>query len=99
MYKPVLTENYVAIKFKEKFKELYYYTFEKYEIDFLVKLNSYIIPVEVKLERRNTSKSLNEYIKKYNPKYSIIISSKNFSMENNIKSLPLYTIFCINNED
>lgn len=99
MYKGVLTENYVAIEFKEKFKELYYYTFEKYEIDFLIKLNGDIIPVEVKSGRRNTSKSLNEYIKKYNPKYSIRISSKNFGMENNIKSVPLYAVFCINNED
>lgn len=99
MYKGVLTENYVAIEFKEKFKELYYYTFEKYEIDFLIKLNGNIIPVEVKSGRRNTSKSLNEYIKKYNPKYSIRISSKNFGMENNIKSVPLYAVFCINNED
>lgn len=99
MYKGVLTENYIACEFKEKFKELYYYTFGKYEIDFLIKLNGNIIPVEVKAGNRNTSKSLNEYIKKYNPKYSIRISSKNFGFENNIKSVPLYAVFCINNEN
>lgn len=98
MYKGVLTENYIAITFKEKFKEIYYYTFGKYEIDFLIKLNGDIIPVEVKSGRRNRSKSLNEYIKKYNPKYSIRISSKNFGMENNIKSVPLYAVFCINED-
>ena len=58
MYKGVLTENYIAITFKEKFKEIYYYTFGKYEIDFLIKLNGDIIPVEVKSGRRNRSKSL-----------------------------------------
>lgn len=98
MYKGVLTENYIAVTFKEKFKEIYYYTFGKYEIDFLIKLNGDIIPVEVKSGRRNRSKSLNEYIKKYNPKYSIRISSKNFGMENNIKSVPLYAVFCINED-
>ena len=71
--------------------------FDKYEIDFLVKIDGDIIPVEVKSGRRTNSKSLNEYIKKYNPKYSIRISLKNFDFENNIKSVPLYAVFCINN--
>lgn len=97
MYKGVLTENYVACEFYSKFKELYYYNFDKYEIDFLLKLDGDIIPVEVKSGQRTNSKSLNEYIKKYNPKYSIRISQKNFGFENNIKSVPLYAIFCINN--
>ena len=96
MYKGVLTENYVACELYPKSKELYYYNFDKYEIDFLVKINGDIIPIEVKSGRRVTSKSLNEYIKKYDPKYAIRISSKNFCLENNIKSVPLYAVFCIN---
>lgn len=97
MYKGVLTENYVACEFYSKFKEIYYYTFDKYEIDFLIKINGEIIPVEIKSGRRTNRKSLNEYIKKYKPKYSIRISSKNFGFENNIKSIPLYAVFCIEN--
>lgn len=96
MYKGVLTENYVACEFYSKFKELYFYNFNRYEIDFLIKINGDVIPVEVKSGRRTNSKSLNEYIKKYNPKYSIRISSKNFGFENDIKSVPLYAVFCIN---
>ena len=95
MYKGVLTENYVACEFYSKFKELFYYTFNKYEIDFLIKLDGDIIPVEVKSSRRTSSKSLNEYLKKYNPQYGIRISSKNFGLENNIKAVPLYAVFCI----
>ncbi len=95
MYKGVLTENYVACELYPKFKELFYYNFGIYEIDFLIKINGDIIPIEVKSGRRTTSKSLNEYIKKYNPKYSIRISEKNFGFENNIKSVPLYAVFCI----
>lgn len=95
MYKGALTENYVACELYPKFKELNYYTFNKYEIDFLVKINDNIIPIEVKIGRRINSRSLNEYIKKYNPKYSIRISLKNFGLENNIKSVPLYAVFCI----
>ena len=96
MFKGVLTENYIACSLYPKSKELYYYIFDRYEIDFLIKIDGDIIPVEVKSGRRTNSKSLNEYIKKYNPKYSIRISSKNFGFENNIKSIPLYAVFCIN---
>ena len=96
MFKGVLTENYVACSLYPKSKELYYYNFDRYEIDFLIKIDGDIIPVEVKSGRRTNSKSLNEYIKKYNPNYSIRISSKNFGFENNIKAVPLYAVFCIN---
>ena len=99
MYKGVLTENYIACEFYTKFRELYYYNFGKYEIDFLIKIDGDIIPVEVKAGRRTNSKSLDEYINKYNPKYSIRISQKNFGFENNIKSVPLYAVFCIGNEN
>lgn len=95
MFKGVLTENYVATELYPKTKELFYYNFGKYEIDFLIKIDGDVIPVEVKSGRRTNSKSLNEYIKKYNPKFSIRISSKNFGFENNIKSVPLYAVFCI----
>ncbi len=98
MYKGVLTENYIACELYPKSKELYYYTFDKYEIDFLIKIDGDIIPVEVKSGRRTNSKSLNEYINKYNPNYSIRISLKNFGFENNIKSVPLYAVFCINKQ-
>ncbi len=96
MYQGVLTENYIACELYPKTKELYYYKFDKYEIDFLIKIDGDIIPVEVKSGRRTNSRSLNEYRKKYNPKYSIRISSKNFGFENNIKTVPLYAVFCIN---
>lgn len=95
MFCGVLTENYVAMDFYSKFRELCYYTFGKYEIDFLIKINGEVIPVEVKSGRRVNSKSLNEYILKY----SIRISSKNFGYENNIKSVPLYAVFCIENHE
>lgn len=97
MYKGVLTENFVACEFFSKFKEIYYYTFNKYEIDFLIKIDGDIIPVEVKSGRRVNAKSLKEYVNKYNPKYSIILSFKNFGYENKIKTIPLYAIFCLTN--
>lgn len=38
---------------------------------------------------------ISNYGKKYKPKYSIRLSTKNFGYENNIKSVPLYAVFCI----
>ena len=65
------------------------------EIDFITKLDDEIIPIEVKSGERVKAKSLNKYIDKYKPKYSIRISEKNFGYENNIKSIPLYAVHCI----
>ncbi len=90
MFKGVLTENYVACSLYPKSRELYYYNFDRYEINFLIKVDGDVIPIEVK-----SGRSLNEYIMKYNPRYSIRISSKNFGFDNNIKSVPLYAVFCI----
>ena len=54
-----------------------------------------IIPVEVKSADNTRAKSLENYMKKYKPEYVIKVSSKNFGFENNIKSIPLYAVFCI----
>ena len=51
--------------------------------------------MEVKSGRRVNSKSLKEYMDKYKPAYGIRISTKNFGLENNIKSVPLYAVFCL----
>ena len=91
IYKGVLAENYVAQILYAKNKELYYWQVGNgYEVDFLIKEDGNIIPVEVKAGDNISSKSLNYYITRYKPKYAIRISSKNFGISNNIKSIPLY---------
>lgn len=95
MFFGALTENYVACEMNSYGNPLHYFTFSKYEIDFLLKIDSKIIPVEVKKGKNTSSKSLNNYIERYNPDYSIRLSMKNFGFENNIYSVPLYALFCI----
>ena len=95
MFKGALTENYVAQELFSKNHEIFYYRFDRYEIDFLIKLSGDVIPIEVKSGKRISSTSLNNYVSKYKPKYAIRISSKNFGFDNNIKSVPLYAVFCI----
>lgn len=96
-FKGGLAENYVISQLIEKNDEIYYYKDDRnIEIDFLIKLDGKVIPIEVKSGRRTKSLSLNNYIKTYSPDYSIRISQKNFGFENDIKSVPLYAVGCIN---
>lgn len=96
IFKGVLAENYVATQFKANKIPLYYWcSGNKAEIDFIINNNDGIIPVEVKASENTQAKSLKVYMEKYKPSYGIRISAKNFGFTNNIKSIPLYAVFCI----
>ncbi len=96
-FKGYLAESYVAMELSSKNYSLYYYRRNTSEIDFLVEDTfGNVIPIEVKYSINTKSKPLTEYVKRYNPKYSIRISSKNFAFDNNIKSIPLYAAHLIN---
>lgn len=91
-----LTENYVENELRINGYETYYWESEgRAELDFLIQKGAEIIPIEVKSKEHTKSKSLNLYMQKYNPKTAIRISEKNFGLENNIKSVPLYAVFCV----
>ena len=91
-----MTENYVAQCFKAKKYRLAYWQSEgKAEVDFVLQIDETVVPIEVKKGRRNRSKSLSVFMEKYKSEYAIRISKKNFGFENNIKSVPLYAVFCI----
>ncbi len=96
LYKGVFVENYIAENLYSKYKELYYWNLgNMYEVDYLINNEGDIIPIEVKASDNTTSRSLNYYISRYKPKYSIRISTKNFGEANGIKSIPLYASFLI----
>jgi predicted AAA+ superfamily ATPase len=91
-----VTENYVAQALANKHYGLFYWTNGgTAELDFVLQKGSDIIAVEVKTGVSTRSKSLNIFVTKYKPALSIRISSKNFGFQNNIKSVPLYAVFCI----
>ena len=96
----MITENYVQEEFKINDLNLNYWKNDyDSEVDFILQSNNgLIIPVEVKSSDNVKSRSLSNYIKEFNPKYAIRISSKNFGFKNNIKSVPLYAVFCINKD-
>lgn len=99
LYKGVIVENYVANELISNGHNLYYYrnSNNTNEIDFLLYNEDGIIPVEIKASNNTKSKSLNNYIEQFNPKYSIRISTKDFGYDpkNKIKSIPLYATFLL----
>lgn len=98
-YRGLLAENYVAEQLQANDIDLHYWESNgTAEIDFVIQKDGSAIPIEVKSADNVKSKSLSIYKNKYNPKYSIRISAKNFGFENSIKSIPLYAVFCIKKE-
>ena len=96
-FKGGMTENYVNTQLVSLGFKSYYWRNEKgtKEIDFIISINGKLIPVEVKSGEHVNSKSLGEYVRLFAPTYSVRISTKNFGFENDIKTVPLYAVFCI----
>ena len=94
----MLTENYVASSLKYNNLNLNYWKNDyNSKLDFILQSEKgLIIPIEVKTSTHIKSRSLNNYMKEFKPKYGIRLSTKNFGFKNNIKSVPLYAVFCIN---
>lgn len=95
-YKGIIAENYVATQLVANGQKLMYWeSGNQAEIDFILYNDDGIIPIEVKANDNVGSQSLNIYMNRYNPKYAIRLSTKNFGFINNIKSIPIYATFLI----
>ena len=95
-FKGGMTENYVNVQLTINGHKTYYWESDRgAEIDFIIQRASDIIPIEVKSADNTKAKSLGIYMKKFNPKYAIKLSAKNFGYEDNKKTVPLYAAFCI----
>lgn len=95
-FKGGMTENYVHNQLKINGYTPYYWQSEhEAEIDFVIQRDGRIIPIEVKSADNTKAKSLKQYIQRFSPDYAIKLSSKNFGLENNIMTVPLYAAFCI----
>ncbi|MBQ9811737.1 MAG: ATP-binding protein [Thermoguttaceae bacterium] len=96
-FKGGMTENYVDAQLIRSGLKPYFWRNAKgtSEVDFVVNLGGKLVPIEVKSGGRTRSTSLNEYVKLFNPAWSIRVSEKNFGFDANIKSVPLYAVFCI----
>ena len=98
LYKGIIAENFVANQLVCNGFDLFYWKSNATaEVDFLLYTADGIIPVEVKAGENTQSKSLKVYMDKYNAKYAIRISAKDFDYnpKTRIKSVPLYATFLI----
>ncbi len=94
-FKGSLTEQYVLQQLKNNFSEIYYWTSKSYvaEIDFIIQIEDYIVPIEVKATKNLKAKSLQQYIKDYLPNKSIRTSLADYKInDNNLYDIPLYAI-------
>ncbi len=96
-FKGALAENYVMQALTANgFRPYYWESSGKAELDFVLQdKEGRIIPLEVKSADNVRAKSLMVFSERYQPAYVIRVSAKNFGFENNIKSVPLYAVFCI----
>jgi len=94
--KGALTENYIAQELKANGFDFYYWeSNNQAEIDFVIQIKNKVIPIEAKSWENVRSQSLESFRKKYNIKKVIRVSARNFGFENGIKSIPLYAVWCI----
>jgi len=96
IFMDAITENYIAQALTSNEHNVYYWTSEHTaELDFVLQKDMDIIGCEVKKGISTRSKSLNVFISKYHPGYSIRFSEKNFDKSENLLSLPHYSAFCV----
>jgi uncharacterized protein len=96
-FKGALAENYIMQALVVNgFSPYYWSSPGKAELDFVFQdKQGNIIPLEAKSSDNVKAKSLRNFVSLYKPPYSIRVSAKNFGFENDIKSIPLYAMFCL----
>jgi len=91
-----LNENYAAQTLVNNGNDLYYWTSGGIAgVDFILRKNTQIIPVEVRTGGQSRARSINLFMKKYKSDYSIRISSGKFNHTGNTMHVPYYAVFCI----
>ncbi|MDD6573101.1 MAG: ATP-binding protein [Thermoflexaceae bacterium] len=97
IYRGALAENYMAQTLKAGGYDLYYWTSDlpTAEVDFLIQKEGRVIPIEVKSGENVSAKSLKHFNKMYQPEKVMRFSEKNFGINDNVYTVPLYAAFCV----
>lgn len=98
-FKGAMTENFVLCELLKYSDDIPYYwtSGNMAEVDFIVQRGAEIIPIEVKSEKNVKARSLAEYRKKYEPKYSVKTSMRSETNGVGVLNIPLYLIGQLNN--
>ena len=96
--KEVLYQNHIAKTLAEMGCSLYYYQSEgKAEVDFIIQDRmGTIIPIEVATKKDSKAKSLSVFMGKFEVPMGLRITENNFSTKRDVRLIPIYAIFCLN---
>lgn len=96
--KEVLYENHIAKTLSDAGYSLYYYQSEgKAEVNFVIQnRNGQIIPIEITTKTNSKAKSLAVFMKKFTVPSAYRITENNFSTKKDIRYIPVYAVFCLN---
>ena len=96
--KETLYENHIAKTLVEAGYALYYYQSEgKAEVNFVVQNRmGQIIPIEITTKSNSKAKSLSVLMKKFTVPQAYRITENNFSTKKDIRYIPIYAVFCLN---
>ena len=93
-----LYENHIAKTLIEAGYSLYYYQSQgKAEVNFVIQNRmGQIIPIEITTKLMSKAKSLSVLMKKFTVQEGYRITENNFSTKKEIRYLPVYAVFCLN---
>ena len=96
--KEVLYQNHIAKALTEAGYSLYYYQSEgKAEVDFIIQDRmGTIIPIEIATRKDSKAKSLSVFMGKFDVPMGIRVTENNFSTKRDVRMIPIYAIFCLN---
>lgn len=99
-FKGTLTEQYVLTELKSNIdSQVFYWSAERgtAELDYIIQMGRYNIPIEVKAAENLQAKSLKTFVQKYNTKINVRTSMTNYKKEDWLINIPLYLIGNIKN--
>ncbi len=96
--KETIYENHIAKTLVESGYALYYYQSEgKAEVNFVIQNRiGQIIPIEIITRSMSKAKSLSVFMKKFIVPRAYRITENNFSTKKEIRYIPIYAVFCLN---
>ena len=98
--KETLYENHIAKTLIELGHSIYYYQSEgKAEVSFIIQNRmGQIIPIEITVKTNAKAKSLSFFMKKHTVAQAFRITENNFSTKKDIRYIPIYATFCLEND-
>ena len=96
--KETLYENHIAKTLVESEYSLYYYQSDgKAEVNFVLQNRmGHIIPIELATKSMSKAKALSVFMKKFTVKQAYRVTENNFSTKKEVRYIPIYAIFCLN---